>query len=251
MVMEWPDPVVDTWVALTAVAMSTDRIRLGPTVTPIARRHPWKLARETVSLDRLSGGRLTLGVGLGSFPRENLNESRDPQVRAEMLEEGLDVLIGLWRGESFTYEGKYYSVDGATFLPKPVQTPRIPIWCGGLWPNKAPFRRAARYDGIFPLGISETGELSPDDFRDVIAYFRQFRTHNEPFEVACASGTPGNDPAQGSERVAAFAKAGVTWWLESINPWRFGWPDCNDGDWDSPWPVEAMRERVLQGPPRI
>lgn len=251
MVMEWPDPVVDTWVALTAVAMFTQRIRFGPTVTPIARRHPWKLARETASLDRLSGGRLSLAVGLGITPNEGLNEPRDLSVRAEMLDEGLQVLTGLWQGEPFTLHGKYYDVQEAVFLPTPIQQPRIPIWCGGFWPNKAPFRRAARYDGVFPLGKGETGTLSPQDFRDLLGYIRQYRKTDTPFDVVCMNGTPGDDPARARDIVAPYAEAGVTWWLESINPWRFGWPGSAGGDWRSAWPLEAMRERVLQGPPRL
>ncbi|MCL5998599.1 MAG: TIGR03619 family F420-dependent LLM class oxidoreductase [Chloroflexi bacterium] len=249
-VMDWPDAVGDTWVTLTAVAMSTTRIRFGPTVTPIPRRHPWKLARETAALDQLSGGRLTLAVGLGVFPHETLNEPNDPKLRAEMLDEGLEVLTGLWSGESFSFHGRHYTVENATFLPRPAQQPRIPIWCGGFWPSKAPFRRAARYDGVFPLGKNETGHLSPEDFRDLIAYIKQYRTADAPFDVVCMSGTPGDDPAKARDMVAAYDKAGVTWWLEGINPWRFGWPD-RFGGFHAPWPMQAMRERVLQGPHRI
>lgn len=138
-------PIVDPWVGLAAAALQTERIRIGTTVTPLPRRRPWKLARETVSLDHLSGGRLTLGVGIGLGQAEwnDLGEQTDLKQRGAMLDEGLQVLTGLWSGEPFSFSGQYYQVKEAHFLPKPVQQPRIPIWVGGFWPNKAPFRRAA------------------------------------------------------------------------------------------------------------
>ena len=126
-------PLVDPWVALTAIALNTKRIRLGPLVTPLSRRRPWKVARETVSLDHLSHGRLILGAGSGGDPEEfdDLGEARDPKIRAAMLEEGLEVLINLWSGKTFTFEGSYYHIQTAQFLPRPLQSPRIPIWVGG------------------------------------------------------------------------------------------------------------------------
>ncbi|MBN1248328.1 MAG: LLM class flavin-dependent oxidoreductase, partial [Anaerolineae bacterium] len=155
----WHQPFVDPWIALTAVAMSTGRIRLGTTVTPLPRRRPAMLARETVSVDVLSGGRLILGVGIGGGTAEwdDLGEETDLRVRGAMLDEGLDVLTGLWRNGAFSYEGAYYAVRDADFRPKPVQSPRIPIWVGGVWPAKAPFRRMARWDGMFPL-IAEAAD---------------------------------------------------------------------------------------------
>jgi alkanesulfonate monooxygenase SsuD/methylene tetrahydromethanopterin reductase-like flavin-dependent oxidoreductase (luciferase family) len=140
---------LDPWVGLAAVAMVTERIRIGTMVTPIPRRRPWKLARETATLDRLSNGRLTLGVGIGLGAKEwdDLGEETSPKVRGEMLDEALQVLTGLWSGEIFSFEGKYYHVKNARFLPTPVQ-PHIPIWVGGFWPKQAPMRRAARYDRI-------------------------------------------------------------------------------------------------------
>jgi alkanesulfonate monooxygenase SsuD/methylene tetrahydromethanopterin reductase-like flavin-dependent oxidoreductase (luciferase family) len=143
-------PTYDPWVALAAMALRTERIRLGTQVTPLPRRRPWKLARETVTLDHLSNGRLILGVGLGDPTDGNFNqfeEVTDLKARARMLDEALDVLVGLWSGEPFSYRGEYYHVDEITLLPRPVQTPRIPIWVGGGWPLKGPARRAARWDG--------------------------------------------------------------------------------------------------------
>ncbi len=149
-----PRPIVDPWVALTGAAMTTQRIRLGTLLTPLPRRRPWKLARETTTLDRLSGGRVTLGVGLGAPEKWEygfFHEETDNKIRAEKLDEGLEILTGLWQGEPFQFQGRQFQLETMRFLPTPLQTPRIPIWVGGTWPNKAPFRRAARYDGVCPM----------------------------------------------------------------------------------------------------
>ncbi len=146
-------PMVDPWVALTAVAAATSSLRIGTMITPLARRRPWKVARETVTLDRFSGGRLTLGVGLGYPPEAEFGtfgEETDDRVRAAKLDEGLDILDGLWSGGEFSYDGEHYKLAGAAFQPRPLQEPRIPVWCGGWWPNRRPFRRAARWDGVAP-----------------------------------------------------------------------------------------------------
>src|SRR5437870_13324307 len=143
-------PMVDPWVALTAVALNTSRIRFGPMVTPLPRRRPTKIARETVSLDRLSDGRFILGVGIGQGEDEweNLGDEGDPKVRGAMLDEALDLLEQLWSGQPVNHEGTYYTVKHSIYVPTPVQEPRIPIWVAGVWPNKKPFRRAARWDGV-------------------------------------------------------------------------------------------------------
>jgi probable F420-dependent oxidoreductase len=242
----WDQPVVDPWVALSAAAAVTNRIRLGTTVTPLPRRRPWKLARETVSLDRLSGGRLTLsvGIGLGEAEWGDLGEESEPRARGAMLDEGLEVLTGLWSGEAFSYEGTYYSVAGTTFRPIPLQSPRIPVWVGGFWPNQAPFRRMARWDGMFPLfGEAETPAQELEQLREAVAYVKERRTAVGPFDVVCSGVTPGEKPDEAGEIVAQYASAGATWWLEAIAPYRFG------QGFDGSWPVDALRERVLQGPP--
>lgn len=119
-------PTYDPWVALAAMALSTSRIRLGTDVTPLSRRHPWKLARETVTLDHLSGGRLVLGVGLGD-PNDpgitGIGETTTVRQRAAMVDEALDILVGLWSGKPFQYHGTYYDLEEVTFLPQPVQRP--------------------------------------------------------------------------------------------------------------------------------
>lgn len=242
--VRWNDPslpLVDPWVALAAIAARTERIRLGPMVTPLARRRPWKVARETVSLDHLSGGRLILGVGLGSRDQAEFTafgDVGDRKVRAEMLDEGLDILAGLWQGRPFQYQGRRYRLEETLFWPPPVQSPRIPIWVAGTWPNKPPFRRAARWDGVFVqrAGQSQTEMMSPDEIREVRAYIGQFRQTGVPFDIAHAGLLPGRSAAEDAGIAAAYASAGVTWWLEHITP--------NRG------PLEAMQARIRQGPPR-
>jgi alkanesulfonate monooxygenase SsuD/methylene tetrahydromethanopterin reductase-like flavin-dependent oxidoreductase (luciferase family) len=242
-------PIVDPWVGLAAVALATQRIRIGTLVTPIPRRRPWKLARETVSLDRLSNGRLILGVGIGLGEDEwdNLGEEADLKARGAMLDEGLDVLTGLWSGEPFSYEGKYYHVKKTRFLPTPVQQPRIPIWVGGFWPNKAPARRAARWDGAFILYNAE-GDEELAQVREHTAYLKAQRAGRAgPFDIIYAGRpTPANNRAEAAEIVAGYRAIGeFTWWLENISPYAFGQDPVKDS-----WPVEALRERVLAGPPK-
>jgi alkanesulfonate monooxygenase SsuD/methylene tetrahydromethanopterin reductase-like flavin-dependent oxidoreductase (luciferase family) len=243
-------PMADPWVSLAAVALSTQRMRIGTMITPIARRRPWKLARETVSVDVLSNGRLTLGVGLGDPVQWDFgffDEVIDPKTRAGRLDEGLDVLTGLWSGQPFSYQGEQYKVmKEVTFRPTPVQSPRIPIWVGGWWPNKPPLRRAARWDGVCPLKWG--GSITPDEWRELLGYIRLHRTSTTPFEAVHSGATPGDNPAQASDLIQAYAEVGVTWWIEPIDPWRFGW------SYEVPWAPEAtilMHERIRQGPPRL
>jgi alkanesulfonate monooxygenase SsuD/methylene tetrahydromethanopterin reductase-like flavin-dependent oxidoreductase (luciferase family) len=236
-------PVADPWVALAAIAAATDRIRLGPMVTPLSRRRPWQVARQAVTLDHLSGGRLTLGVGLGHPPDADFQafgEVSDDRARARRLDEALEVLAGLWTGEPFSYGSEHFRVSDVTFLPGPVQSPRIPIWVAGVWPGKAPFRRAARWDGTFPIKIGGGGfpeALSPEDVRAVHSYVACRREDAAPFDVVIGGVTPGDDPAKATDIVASRAEAGATWWMEEIiNPWR--------------GPLDELRERVRRGPPR-
>ena len=242
-------PMADPWVALAAVALSTQQIRIGTMVTPIARRRPWKLARETVSVDRLSNGRLILGVGLGDPVQWDFgffDEATDPRIRARRLDEGLDILTGLWTGQPFHYQGDQYNVKEVIFRPTPVQSPRIPIWVGGWWPNKPPLRRAARWDGVCP--VKGGGSITPDEWRELLAYVQANRTSTTPFDAVHSGATPGDNPTQAAEMVESYANVGVTWWIEPVDPWRFGW------SFEVPWAAEAtalMRERIQQGPPRV
>jgi alkanesulfonate monooxygenase SsuD/methylene tetrahydromethanopterin reductase-like flavin-dependent oxidoreductase (luciferase family) len=229
--------VVDPWIALAAVAMNTKRIRIGILVTPIARRRPWKLARETVSLDHLSNGRLIVGVGLGNPPDlefKQFGEDDDDRVRAAKLDEGLDVLVGLWSGKPFSYHGKHYHIMNSQFLPAPFQIPRIPIWVAGKWPNKAPFRRAAKWDGVIPEPARPNTRIKPKDLLEILAYVKRHRTQSASYEVTVEGSTPG-DPAEGAEIVSPYIEAGATWWLEDLHEWR-----------DSP---SNMSARIQHGPP--
>lgn len=242
------EDVVDPWIALTAIAMNTQTIRIGTTVTPLPRRRPWKLARETVSLDRLSNGRLILGVGigLGEVEWDNLGEETDSLVRGKMLDEALEVLDGLWSGEPFDYDGQYYQLKQAHFLPTPVQKPRIPIWVGGFYPNKAPMRRMAGHDGMFPIIPSEGAERL-EQFEDAVNFVQEERQKNNlngSFDIVCMGITPGDDKTEASTRVKAFAEQGATWWLEIIMPEILGFDTRDNGA------LEAIRQRIMQGPPK-
>jgi alkanesulfonate monooxygenase SsuD/methylene tetrahydromethanopterin reductase-like flavin-dependent oxidoreductase (luciferase family) len=241
----WHPYVGDPWVTLTAIAAATSRIRLGTLITPLPRRRPWLVARQTVALDHLSNGRVTLGVGLGGYEPEyaSFGEPSDLATRAAKLDEGLDVLTGLWSGEPFTYHGRYYTVENQRFLPRPIQSPRIPIWIAATWPHKAPFRRAARWDGVYPtLDQTNFGQMQTAEIKAAaVAYVKSVRTSDAPFDVVHGGITSGTDAAADAAIVAPYAAAGVTWWLESINPDRWG-------GW-AVWPREQMQQRVRLGPP--
>jgi alkanesulfonate monooxygenase SsuD/methylene tetrahydromethanopterin reductase-like flavin-dependent oxidoreductase (luciferase family) len=211
--LSWPDPVrhvADPWITLAAVATATERLRLGPMVTPLARRRPVKLARETATLDGLSGGRLTVGAGLGSdhygSELSRTGEETDDRVRGAMLDEALEVLTAAWSGDPVHHSGAHYTVDGIRFLPRPVQRPRIPVWIAGYPGNARPLRRAARYDGFYPLDLAH-----PDQCADIVATLAGFRGDaSGPYDVAVAL-PPGTDPAK-------YAEAGATWWMPDFDP---------------------------------
>jgi alkanesulfonate monooxygenase SsuD/methylene tetrahydromethanopterin reductase-like flavin-dependent oxidoreductase (luciferase family) len=239
-VKAWRLRIADPWVLLAGVALATERLRLGPMVTPLPRRRPWKVARETVTLDRLSGGRLVLGVGLGEPPEDEygtFGEPTDPVVRAAMLDEGLEVLTRLWSGETVSFEGNHYQVDQVAFQPTPVQQPRIPIWVAGAWPRRGPLRRAARFDGSFPLKVDREGELAvleADELRELLVIVRAHRESAAPFDVMLGGTTP-DDPAAALAVIEPLAEAGMTWWSETVDP--------RQGD------LASWRRRVRQGPP--
>lgn len=228
--------VADPWVLMSAAAMVTDQLRLMMMVTPVPRRHPWKLARESVTLDLLSEGRLILGVGTG-WPTDpeftRFHGPEDLRVRANMLDEGLEILDGLWSGEPFEFHGDHYDLEQVVFKPTPNQHPRIPIWVAAMWPRKRPVRRAARWDGIAPLFYDfETDdwlEPTPGRLRDLVAYISGHRDPDEPFDIAL-----GANPSH----IQDFADAGVTWW-------RDGWVPGIGIDHDE-W-----LEMVLAGPPTL
>jgi alkanesulfonate monooxygenase SsuD/methylene tetrahydromethanopterin reductase-like flavin-dependent oxidoreductase (luciferase family) len=211
--VRWRAPirdVADPWVTLSALAATTESIRLGPMVTPLARRRPVKVARETATLDRLSGGRLILGVGLGDdrFGAElsKTGEQLDARSRGEMLDESLSILTDAWSGEPVHHHGKHYVVDDMQFLPRPVQQPRIPVWPAAFPGSLKPLRRAARYDGFFPVGIE-----SVDQFAQAVATVRDLRKGiSAPFDIAVEL-EPGRD-------LSPYVEAGATWWMTALEP---------------------------------
>lgn len=221
----------DPWVTMAAMAMRTDRVRMGAILTPPSRRRPWKLARETMTLDRLSGGRLVLPVGLGALDDAafgNVGEQTEARVRAEMLDESLAILEGLWSGEPFAFDGRHYRFGPMTFRPTSVQRPRIPIWVLGAWPKERSVRRALRYDGIMP----QTAE--PAAIRDLTAFIARERpTAAGPLDIVVEGTTR---DAEDATAVRALADAGATWWIES--------------DWTGAT-VESLRLRIASGPPQL
>jgi alkanesulfonate monooxygenase SsuD/methylene tetrahydromethanopterin reductase-like flavin-dependent oxidoreductase (luciferase family) len=216
--VRWREPVVDVadpWITLAAVAAATETIRLGPMVTPLARRRPVKVARETATLDRLSRGRLLLGVGLGSdeFGSEYsiTGEELDPRQRARMLDESLEILTAAWSGEPLHHRGEHYTVNGMRFLPRPVQRPGVPVWVAGFYGRARPLRRAARYQGFFPVNLEHPDQLA-EIVRDVSALRKEAgKDLEEPFDIVAAL-PPGGDPNP-------YAAAGATWWLVDF-PWE-------------------------------
>jgi alkanesulfonate monooxygenase SsuD/methylene tetrahydromethanopterin reductase-like flavin-dependent oxidoreductase (luciferase family) len=240
-------PMVDPWIALAAIAMRTNTIRIGPMITPLARRRPWKVAREAISLDQLSNGRVILGVGLGApelWEFGFFGEQTDAKVRARKLDEGLAILEGLLGGELFSFQGEFYQLEQMRFLPKPVQSARIPIWVGGTWPNKKPIRRAAKFDGYFPDAV--LSPVAPDDWNDISAMIETHREKEGPFDLVQYGVTPGDDPAKAAARVAPYQEVGVTWWMEGISPYDYGFK--REDKW-TPEIVEVLVSRIRQGPP--
>lgn len=208
--------LADTTVALTTIALATERVRFGALVTPLARRRPWKLAKETATLDRLSGGRLVVATGLGAQgDMSPFGDGGPPAQLAARLDEGLDLLAALWSGQPISHDGEHFHIHDAVLRPVPLQQPRIPIWVAGFWPNKPPFRRAARFDGALPLTRGHLmKELSPSDLRQCRDYINAHRTSTDPFDLVAFAATQPRTP----ETVAEYEQAGATWWVEAVDP---------------------------------
>jgi alkanesulfonate monooxygenase SsuD/methylene tetrahydromethanopterin reductase-like flavin-dependent oxidoreductase (luciferase family) len=230
----WGDaeiPVADPWILLAAVTGATRRIRIGTAVTPLPRRRPWVLARQTATLDRLCGGRLVFGVGLGT-PAENEFEAfgEDPSqaVRARKLDEGLAVLEGLWSGEPFEHHGEFYTVARTRFLPTPLQRPRIPIWVAGTWPKSGPLRRASRFDGYFPLRLTDDGYgVVPFTSEQIVAMRTELEVLRDgrPIDMIVMGEPP---EAADEGRLRELEGAGVTWFLVGLDSREKGWAELVD-----------------------
>jgi alkanesulfonate monooxygenase SsuD/methylene tetrahydromethanopterin reductase-like flavin-dependent oxidoreductase (luciferase family) len=211
--LRWRAPVRQTgdpWITLAAMATATEQVRLGPMVTPLPRRRPAKVARESAALDALSHGRLTLGVGIGGdrFAGElsKTGEQLDDRARGQMLDEALHILTAAWSGEPVHHRGQHYTIDGIEFLPRPVQRPGVPVWVAGFPGNAKPMRRAARYAGFFPANLDH-----PDQLAEVVAAIAELRADaTAPYDIVV--GLPvGVDPRP-------YAEAGATWWLPEFAP---------------------------------
>jgi alkanesulfonate monooxygenase SsuD/methylene tetrahydromethanopterin reductase-like flavin-dependent oxidoreductase (luciferase family) len=239
MIFRRDDPVeiLDPWLILAAIAAQTQRIALGPLVTPLARRRPWKVAREAVALDRISRGRAILGVGLGADGAEfsAFNEDPDARTRAAKLNEALELIVRFWAGDTVYHSGTHYRVDGVRLSPGPLQVPRIPIWVGARWPavSDRPYRRAARYDGVFPLAHDYRSDR-PLPLRQAGAAFGHTPVRTTTFEFIHAGASTG-DRDRDRPLLTEAEQFGITWWLESFDPFR--------GE------IGDALERVRLGPP--
>lgn len=228
----------DPFVALAAVASATDRLRLIASVVAMPRRRPQLVAQAAATLDRLSGGRLTLGLGSGGDPGdfEPFGESFDPARRVAMLDEGAAIVDRLLRGEAVEHAGEHFTLHGAGIGHQHVQEPRMPIWIGGMRPGA--LRRAARYDGWIAIAVDESGAMTmtADRFGEMAAQVASHRSDTDPAGSSFDIGVFGISDAGQEATVAAFAAAGATWWLESLSPMR--------GD------VDVLLQRIGAGPPR-
>jgi alkanesulfonate monooxygenase SsuD/methylene tetrahydromethanopterin reductase-like flavin-dependent oxidoreductase (luciferase family) len=220
-----PDmPTCDPWIALAAMAGKTRSVTLGTEVTPLPRRRPWKLAREVATLDHLSGGRMVLGVGLGDVNDPGFagtGESTETSLRSQLVDESLAVIDQLWKGGPVSFSGRHFHVEGLTFLPRPLQKPRVPIWIGGGWPNPGVIRRALRWDGI--CAYIETGSFekwedhSPIFVRQVKEMVERARGTSEGFDIVTGGRQRADDWEADRAIISALAEAGATWWVEYVD----------------------------------
>lgn len=228
--MEMHDP----WVLMSAFAMATERVRIGAIIQPLARRRPWKVAREAVTLDHVSCGRFVLCVGLGAADDAGwakVGEPSDRRTRAEKLDETLEILVGLWTGERFGFEGRHYRFAPMAFHPVPVQQPRIPVWVVGAWPAERSIARAARYDGVLPYPLGGA-PITPELVRELGVRVADRRGSLDGYDIVLEGLS---DPGPASDDLRALAEAGATWFVHS--------------DWEAS--PQALRRRIEAGPPRL
>ena len=240
---------IDAWMTLAAIAVETKVIRLGTLLSPPSRMRPWKLASEVITLDVLSSGRVTLCVGLGAIDTgfEELGEETDRKTRAKLLDEGLDIMTGLWRWDLTDYEGTHYKIKNlknSEFFkrhppPNLIQNPRIPIWVVGAWPWNKSMQRAMKYDGVIPVIKNKQGkfeEITPDHVREMRKYIEETQSTKSPFDIIIEGETPGDDPETAGSIIRPFADAGATWWIES------NWIATD---------LNQIKARVKEGPPLL
>jgi len=228
---------VDAWISLGLAAVRTSKIRLGTLLTPPSRRRPWELASQVATVDRLSNGRVTLSVGLGAIDSgfETFGEECDRRIRAELMDECLDVMCGLWDGQPFAYDGAHYQVEPTEFptIGNVVQAPRVPIWCVAAAGREKSLRRALRWDGVIPQILDDDGARLPD-LDETAALRKQIDAEvtDRPFDIVIEGSIADHSPA-------AYADAGAPWWIESM------WDAIGQHS-----PVTAAYDRLVQGPPR-
>jgi alkanesulfonate monooxygenase SsuD/methylene tetrahydromethanopterin reductase-like flavin-dependent oxidoreductase (luciferase family) len=213
--------LVDPWVALTAMAMATTLVTIGPLITPLPRRRPWNVAKSAVSIDHLSGGRMVLGIGLGASRGPEFaafDEEVDPRRRGDMLDEGVALVRAAWTGEPVHHEGEHYQVDGIRFLPRPVRDGRLPIWAATEAATGRAVRRAAGLDGIFPIGIT------PSDLPRLVDVLEAAGPRRADYDIVVA----------GTDDAATWDGTAATWWLQEL-PWQE--------------PLEVTMRIVGEGPP--
>jgi len=214
--------VAEAWTTLAAIAMTTQRVRIGAMVTPLARRRPWVLARQIATLDRLCGGRLDVGIGLGDDGWREFSAFGDeasPRTRGELLDESLEIIQDLLSGNEVARAGRHFSIDTAPVLPVPVQDP-VPFWAAVRWPNRRPLARAARLQGCFPI-FAGSGQLPPPPGAADLAELRaELAGLGAPrsLDVAVRVSLHQLADAARPEAAAALAEAGVTWLLEAFAP---------------------------------
>jgi alkanesulfonate monooxygenase SsuD/methylene tetrahydromethanopterin reductase-like flavin-dependent oxidoreductase (luciferase family) len=232
----------DPWTLLGAMATVTSRVTLGAMIFPLARRRPWKVAREAMTVDHLSHGRLVIPVALGvpddgGFSRVN-TDTTDRRTRAQKLDETLEILDLAWSGEKVSFEGEHYQMKDLVFRPRPVQQPRIPIWVVASWPHERSLRRAVQWDGMLPSVSSAPMDPIP---AETLAQIREWifahRNAEGPFEIILEGITDGADHEATRARLQPLADAGATWWIESR--------------WDETETGGTLLDRIRQGPPRI
>jgi alkanesulfonate monooxygenase SsuD/methylene tetrahydromethanopterin reductase-like flavin-dependent oxidoreductase (luciferase family) len=235
--------VWDPWALLAAMAIRTERVRLGAMVLAPSRRRPWKLLKEAVTVDHLSRGRLVLPMGLGAVDDAgfaNVGEALQARARADRLDETLAILEGLQAARPFAFHGAHYDFGEMTLRPRPVQRPRIPVWVVGAWPHERSMRRAAAWDGLVVQAPGSDGipTTNPPDLGEIVAWIHDARTAaglGGPYDIVASGTTPADDPAVATTITGSAAAAGATWWVEA--------------DWENT-SVEALRTRIAAGPPR-
>jgi alkanesulfonate monooxygenase SsuD/methylene tetrahydromethanopterin reductase-like flavin-dependent oxidoreductase (luciferase family) len=225
-------PTTNTWTALAALAVRTKRIVLGIEVVALTRRRPWNVAREAAAIDQFSDGRLVLGVGIGDQGDPGYThfaEETDPRIRAGILDEGLEIVAGLWSGEPFSFTGLHFSIEEVTFRPRPVQDPRPPIWIGGGYPNPRAIERALRWDGTC-MYRRAGGPLRGADVREL-----RTRAGDRRWDIAVGGSERRDDLDEELDHRRSVAEAGADWWVE----------------WVAPAAQEPMRDAVVRGPLRV